>query len=72
MSVESGQENELEIGIKSVSSDRVYSESIPSGTGTVTITVPEDGEYHVYLKNKSAVEAHFRLIMDEPLTGPLV
>ncbi|WP_054941318.1 hypothetical protein [Paenibacillus ihuae] len=72
MSVESEQEIKLEIGIISVSSDKIYSESIPSGTGTVTITVPEDGDYRVYIKNHSALEAHFRLILDEPLTGPLV
>ncbi len=72
MSVESDQEIKLEIGIISVSSDKIYSESVLSGTGTVTITVPEDGDYRVYIKNHSALEAHFRLILDEPLTSPLV
>ncbi|AIQ48128.1 hypothetical protein R70723_21110 [Paenibacillus sp. FSL R7-0273] len=72
MKVESDEGNKLEIGILSVSSDEVYSEVIPGGTGEITITVPEDGDYRVYIKNHAAQEAHFRLILDEALTGPLV
>lgn len=72
MRVESEQEGKLEVGIMSVSTDKIYSKSVPHGTGTVTITVPADGEYRVYIKNHSVEEAHFRLILDKQLTGPLV
>ncbi|WP_277468366.1 MULTISPECIES: hypothetical protein [unclassified Paenibacillus] len=72
MKVESDQEYKLEIGIMSVSSNQVYSEVVPGGTGEIKITVPADGDYRVYIKNHAAKEAHFRLILDEPLTGPLV
>ncbi len=34
--------------------------------------VPADGDYRMYIKNHAAQEAHFRIILDEPLTGPLV
>lgn len=72
MNVESDQEYKLEIGIMSVSSDQVYSEVVPGGTGEIKITVPADGDYGMYIKNHAAKEARFRLILDEPLTGPLV
>lgn len=72
MKVESEQENKLEIGIMSVSSDQVYSEVIPDGTGEIKITVPADGEYRMFIKNHSSKGVTFRLILDKPLTGPLV
>ncbi|WP_221797977.1 hypothetical protein [Paenibacillus typhae] len=72
MRVESEQENKLEIGIMSVSSDQVYSEVVPGGTGEIKIAVPADGEYRMYIKNHSSNEAKFHLILNKPLTGPLV
>jgi beta-lactamase regulating signal transducer with metallopeptidase domain len=70
-SVECEQEGELEIGIMSVSTKKVYSQRIATGTGTVTITVPEDGDYRVYVKNHAKDVVRFLLKLDKNF-GPLV
>ncbi|MFC3747640.1 hypothetical protein [Paenibacillus sp. GCM10012306] len=70
-SVQCEQERELEVGIMSVSTDKVYSGTVATGTGEVTITVPEDGDYRVYIKNHTDKVAHFILELNKKLEGPL-
>ncbi|MBP1994213.1 M56 family metallopeptidase [Paenibacillus eucommiae] len=71
-SVQSEEIGELEIGIMSVSTDKVYSEIVTTGTGIVNITVPEDGDYRVYIKNNAIDIVHFQLKLNKKLEGPLV
>ncbi|OPA73049.1 hypothetical protein BVG16_30745 [Paenibacillus selenitireducens] len=66
------QERELKIGIMSVSTKKIYSEIVNDGTGTVTFTIPEDGDYRIYVENNSLDDAHFHLILDEKLEGAIV
>ncbi|MFE4710285.1 hypothetical protein ACFRAM_05350 [Paenibacillus sp. NPDC056722] len=70
-SVQCEQEQELEVGIMSVSTDEVYSGTVATGTGKVTITVPKDGDYRVYIKNHTDHAAHFILELNKKLEGPL-
>lgn len=66
------QERELIIGIMSMSTEIVYSELVKVGTGTVTLTIPKDGDYRIYVKNNSLSDANFRLILDRKLEGAIV
>jgi hypothetical protein len=43
LSVISEEERALAIGIMSISTEQVYSDLVKTGTGTVSITIPEDG-----------------------------
>lgn len=70
--IESEQERILEIGIMSVSTKKVISELVKSGTGAVTLTIPEDGDYRIYVKNNSVDDAKFLLKLDKKLEGPIV
>ncbi|OAB40870.1 hypothetical protein PMSD_00840 [Paenibacillus macquariensis subsp. defensor] len=70
--VKSEQDRELIIGIMSVSTEKVYSELVKVGTGTVSLTIPEDGDYRIYVKNNSVSDANFRLILDRKLEGAIV
>ncbi|MFM1654771.1 M56 family metallopeptidase [Brevibacillus sp. B_LB10_24] len=70
-SVACEQVRELEIGIMSVSTEKVYSKRVATGTGTITITVPEDGDYRIYVKNHAKEVAKFLLKLDKDF-GPLV
>jgi hypothetical protein len=71
-SIECEQERKLEIGIMAISTEKVYSKIVKTGTGTIAITVPEDGEYRVYLKNHASDRADFQLKLNKKLEGPLV
>ncbi|MBN2981360.1 MULTISPECIES: hypothetical protein [Cohnella] len=71
-SVENESESKLEIGIMSVATERIYSRIVEYGSETVAIPVPEDGEYRIYVKNHDSEAARFRLILSEPIEGPLV
>ncbi len=70
--VECEQERELNIGIMSISTEKVYSEIVKVGTGTITFTIPEDGNYRIYVENNSLDDANFHLILDKKLEGPIV
>ncbi|RXZ79093.1 M56 family metallopeptidase [Paenibacillaceae bacterium] len=70
--VESEDAGELEIGVISVTTNIVYSETVRTGTGNVVLTIPEDGEYRIYINNKSSESANFQLELHEPMEGPLV
>jgi len=72
MSVSSDQERALVVGIMSVSTEEIYSERLETGTGTITVTVPEDGDYRIYVSNDAIVAAHFQLKLDRALEGPIV
>lgn len=55
--IKSERENELEVGIKALSTGTVDSETIKSGTGKVIIPIPADGEYQIIIKNNSRSSA---------------
>lgn len=71
-SVSNSQEQELEIGIMSIATEEVFSGNIRTGTGTVDIKVPEDGNYRIYIKNHSADVADFEVKLNKELLSPLV
>jgi hypothetical protein len=56
----------------SASTDKIYSEIVTTGTDTVTIIVPKDGDYRVYIKNNATNVANFQLKLNKILDGPLV
>ncbi|WP_139992214.1 hypothetical protein [Paenibacillus paridis] len=71
LTVESVREQELEIGIMSVSTDEIYSETIESGTGSVDIVIPEDGDYRVFIQNNELNKAEFLLKLSKAIEGPI-
>lgn len=58
LSVKSERENELEVGVRSISTGNVYSETVKTGTGTVTIPISVDGDYEIFVKNNSLSSAN--------------
>lgn len=71
LTVTSKQKRTIEIGIKSVSTDQLYSQKVKSGTGTMITTIPEDGEYRIYVKNHSAAKAvEIDLMLSKTMIGP--
>lgn len=72
LSVTSQEERELEIGLLSISTDQEYGEVVKTGTGTVSITIPEDGEYRIYVRNHAADAAEFTLQLSKAIEGPIV
>lgn len=55
--VESQRDNELEIGIISIATGTIYSETLKSGTGNAVIPIPDDGEYQIFVKSNSLSNA---------------
>ncbi|WP_422660583.1 hypothetical protein ACK8P5_08905 [Paenibacillus sp. EC2-1] len=72
LSVSSEEVRSLEIGLKSISTEKVYKELVREGTGSVVISIPEDGKYRVYIKNKSSDTAEFKMILSKAIEGPIV
>jgi hypothetical protein len=72
LSVISEEESALEIGIMSISTEQVYSDLVKTGTGTVSITIPEDGDYRIYVSNKASDAADFKLKLSKAIEGPIV
>lgn len=71
LSVVSEEERALEIGIMSISTKQVYSDLVKSRTGSVNITVPEDGDYRIYISNKASDAANFELKLSKAIEGPI-
>nr|WP_154892614.1 hypothetical protein [Paenibacillus xylanexedens] len=72
ISVESEYQGELEIGIMSKTTEKVFSEVVKSEKGEFNITIPEDGEYRVYVGNKDAKATNFILKLSKAIEGPIV
>jgi len=72
LTVTSEEERSLEIGLISISTEQVYSELVKTGKGTVVISIPEDGKYRVYVRNKSLDAADFDLKLSKAIKGPIV
>lgn len=70
--IESEQGRILEIGIMSVSTKKVISEMVNYGTCIVILTIPEDGDYRIYVKYNSVDDAKFLLRLDKKLEGPII
>ncbi|GGG11216.1 hypothetical protein GCM10010912_64550 [Paenibacillus albidus] len=71
-SVTSEQDQKLEIGIMSIATEEVFTETLQTGTGTVDIEVPENGDYRIYIKNHSPDRADFVIKLNKELLSPLV
>ncbi|WP_145409082.1 hypothetical protein [Paenibacillus xylanexedens] len=71
MVVTSEKVNELEIGLMSVTDEQIYSEIVESGTGSVTIKVPESGMYRIYVNNLSPDSVQFQLKLGKAIEGPI-
>ncbi|MDQ0170630.1 hypothetical protein [Paenibacillus tundrae] len=71
MVVTSEKVNELEIGLMSIANERIYSEIVKSGTGSVTIKVPESGMYRIYVNNLSPDSVQFQLKLGKAIEGPI-
>lgn len=72
ISVESEYQGELEIGIMSITTEKVFSEVVKSEKGEFNITIPEDGRYRVYIGNKDAKSTTFILKLSKAIEGPIV
>lgn len=72
MWITSKEERELEIGLLSISTEQEYGEVIKTGTGEVSITIPEDGDYRVYIRNHDSRSADFELQLSQAIEGPIV
>lgn len=72
LSVISEEERALAIGIMSISTEQVYSDLVKTGTGTVSITILEDGDYRIYVSNKASDAADFELKLSKAIEGPIV
>lgn len=71
MVVTSEKVNELEIGLMSMTDEQIYSEIVESGTGNVTIKVPESGMYRIYVNNLSPDSVQFQLKLGKAIEGPI-
>ncbi|WP_338542486.1 hypothetical protein [Paenibacillus tundrae] len=71
MVVTSEKVNELEIGLMSMTDEQIYSEIVESGTGSVTIKVPESGMYRIYVNNLSPDSVQFQLKLGKAIEGPI-
>lgn len=71
-SVTNSEEQELEIGLMSVETEEIISETLRTGTGIVEITIPEDGVYRIYIKNHAPDPANFEVNLNKELLSPLV
>jgi len=71
-SVECDKARELEIGIISADTGRIYSQIVNVGTGVVEVAVPADGDYRIYVHNHANEAAQFRLTLNKPIDAPLV
>lgn len=71
LSVTSKEERELEIGLLSISTDQEYGEFVKTGTGKVSITIPEDGDYRIYIRNHASDTADFKLELSKAIEGPI-
>ncbi len=69
-SVESDQAQSVEVGFISTSSKVLTSEIVTTGTGTFTLTVPNDDEYSLYAKNNTASDVRFTVVIDKPMDRP--
>lgn len=69
--VTSKEEGELEIGLLSISTGEEYGEFVKTGTGKVSITIPEDGDYLIYIRNHASVAADFKLELSKAIEGPI-
>ena len=72
LSVFSEEERALAIGIISISTGQVYSDLVKTGTGTVSIPIPEDGDYRVHVGNQSSDAANFELRLSQAIPGAIV
>ncbi|MFD0716290.1 hypothetical protein [Paenibacillus sp. GCM10027626] len=71
LAVTSKEEGELEIGLLSISTEQEYGEFVKTGTGKVSITIPEDGEYRIYVRNHATDTADFQLRLSKAIEGPI-
>lgn len=72
LSVISQEALDLEVGLLSISTDEEFGERVKSLTGEVSITIPEDGEYRIYLRNHATEPADFELHLSKAIEGPIV
>jgi hypothetical protein len=72
ISVVGENDGELEIGILSINTEQVFGYVVNSGEGEVTITIPEDGEYRIYVSNKDEQSATFDMKLSKAIEGPIV
>lgn len=72
ISVLSENDGELEIGILSINTEEVFSDIVKSRENEVIITVPEDGEYRIYISNKDEQSATFDMKLSKAIEGPIV
>jgi hypothetical protein len=72
ISVVSENDVELEIGILSITTEQVFSDIVKSGEGEFTITIPEAGEYRIYVSNKDEQSTNFVMKLSKAIEGPIV
>ncbi|MCM3631891.1 hypothetical protein [Paenibacillus camelliae] len=72
ISVKSENEGELEIGVMSITTEQVYSDTVKSGEGEFIIKIPEEGKYRIYISNKDEQSANFHMKLSKAIEGPLV
>lgn len=72
ISVVSENDGELEIGIMSITTEQVFSDIVKNGEGKFIITIPEDGEYRIYVSNKDEQSAIFDMKLSKAIEGPIV
>lgn len=72
ISVVSGNDGELEIGIMSITTEQVFSHIVKSEEGEFIITIPEDGEYRIYVSNKNDLPVTFDMKLSKAIEGPVV
>ena len=64
-------ERPLKLGIVSISTGQVYGDLVETGTGTVSLAIPEDGEYRIYVGNEASAPAVFELRLSRAIDGPI-
>lgn len=62
----------LEVGLLSIANNQIHTGTVNSEQNHVSITVPESGEYRIYLHNLANQRAEFQLELGEAIEGPIV
>lgn len=59
ISITNTKDRDLFIGLKSVTTGKVYGETVESGNGTVTLTISTSENYKLYIENESTGSTNF-------------